>query len=89
MVARAIMAFKILNNHVILEPNLLPKVNYKHPDRYCKGIRVGSQYQLHEPQARLDVARTSFFFAIPKIWNSNVTSKQASSTTVDSFKRNF
>ena len=89
MVARTTMAFKILNNHVILEPNLLPKINYIQPDRHCKGIRVGNENQLVEPQARLDVTRATFFYDTPKLWNENITSKQANSKSVETFKRNF
>ena len=89
MQARTSMAFKILNNNVILESELLPKVNNQRPDRACRGTTVGKQNQLFEPQARLDVTRTTFFYATPYLWNNNVTSHQASLTSIDAFKSNF
>ena len=65
MKARTTMAYNILNNNVILEPNLLPKVNLQRPERNCKNITVGRQNQLVEPQARLDIVKCTFFYATP------------------------
>ena len=89
MQARTSMDFKILNNNVILESKLLPKMNNQRPDRVCRGTTVGKENQLFEPQARLDVTRTTFFYATPYLWNSNITSHQASLTSIDAFKSNF
>ena len=87
--ARLTMAFKILNEHVILEPDMLPKMKSQRPERICKGIKVGTQHQLFEPKARLDVIEATYFYITPKLWNFNVTPKQANSKTVDTFKRHF
>ena len=87
--ARLIMAFKILNDHVILKPNVLPKPKSQRPERLCRGIKVGAQHQLFEPQARLDVNQSTFFFITPQLWNYNVTPKQANAKTVDTFRRYF
>ena len=46
MKARTTMAYNILNNNVILESNLLPKVNLQRPERNSKNITVGLQNQL-------------------------------------------
>ena len=87
--ARLTMAFKILKNHTILEPNMLPTINRQRPERNCKGIKVGVKDQLFEPYARLDVIQNTFFYATPQLWNKNVTQKQANSPSVDSFQRYF
>ena len=89
MKARVTMAFKILNNLTILEPNMLPKITNERPERNCKGVTVGIKNQLLERQARLDVCSSTFFYATPKIWNYNITPKQASSKSVDTFKSYF
>ena len=87
--ARTTMVFKIINNHVILEPEMLPKASNSRPQRECNNFKVGFQNQLSEPQARLDVVSTTFFYATPKLWNSNISPHQASSKTVDKFKKYF
>ena len=69
------MAFKILNHQVILEPNMLPKIRYQRPERNCKGIKVGTSNQLFEPQARLDTAETTFFYSTKKIMEFNCNHK--------------
>ena len=84
-----IMAYKILNNQVILESSLLSKIYNKRPDRNCKGFIIDNQNQLLEPYARLDVTKSTFFYATPNLWNLNVTPKQAKSPSVDSFKTHF
>ena len=89
MKARTIMAYNILNNNVILEPTLLPKVTSERPERNCKGVTVGRENQLVEPQARLDIVRSTFFYATPTLWNQNITPRLAKSVNVETFKRNF
>ena len=89
MQARVTMAFKILNNHVILEPTLLPKIYKQRPDRNCKGFTITNQNHLSEPYARLDVVKSTFFYATPNLWNLNVTPKQAKAPSVDAFKTHF
>ena len=78
-----------MNKHVILEPEMLPKASNMRPQRMCNNVKVGFQNQLSEPQARLDVASTTFFYATPKLWNTNISPNQASSKTVDKFKKYF
>ena len=87
--ARLTMSYKILNNHVILEPDMLPKISNPRPERVCKGVNVGSANQLIEPQARLDTTRATFFYAAPKLWNQLVTPSQANSPSVEAFQRKF
>ena len=88
MQARTIMAFKIINNCVILEPQMLPKVYNARP-RHCNNTKVGFKNQLFEPQARLDVVDNTFFYATPKLWNQNISQLQASANLVDKFKNHF
>ena len=83
------MAYKIINNHVILEPQMLPKVNNTRPQRNCNNIKVGFQNQLFEPQSRLDITSNTFVYAAPKLWNRNISSQQAKARTIDKFKEYF
>ena len=85
--ARLIMAYKIINDHVILEPSLMPKLQYQRPLRQCNEVKVGSENQLAETQSRLDITGSTFFFATPKLWNNLLTPTQANAPSVDSFKR--
>ena len=87
--ARLTMAFKILNNHVILEPDLLPKILNPQPERVCKGVKVGNTNQLVEPRAKLDTTSATFFYSIPKLWNNQISSTQANSPSVDAFQSKF
>ena len=89
MQARTIMAFKIISNQVILEPEMLPKVNNGRPQRNCNNIKVGFQNQLFEPQSRLDVTSNTFVYAAPKLWNKNISPQQAKARTIDKFKEYF
>ena len=83
------MAFKILNNYTILESNMLPKITNQRPERNCKGVKVGVANQLFERQSRLDVSSSTFFYATPIIWNSNITPIHAKSKNVEAFKNYF
>ena len=87
--ARLNMAYKILNGQVILEDNMLPKMSYKRPSRFCNALKVGVENQLVEPQPRLKVVGKTFFFNVPALWNERVTPEQAKSPSVDSFKAYF
>ena len=89
MQTRVTMAYKILNNHVILEPSLLPKIYNRRPDRNCKGFTISNQNHLAEPYARLDVVKSTFFYETPNLWNLNVTPNQAKAPSVDAFKTHF
>ena len=83
------MAYKIINGHVILEPNMMPKLNLKRPIRECNEAKVGLKNQLMEPQSRLDITKNTFFYATPKLWNENVTPSQAAAPSADAFKAHF
>ena len=83
------MAYKILNGHVILESNLLPKSGSYNPRRYCNTANVGKENQLMEPISKLKVTGHTFFYSIPKMWNQIITSKQAKAPSVEAFQRHF
>ena len=83
--ARLSMAYKRLNDQVILESDLLPRSQSKQPMRQCNEIKN----QLFEPPSRLDVIGDTFFYATPKLWNSNVTIEQANAPSIDTFRRYF
>ena len=87
--ARLIMAYKILNGHVILEANLLPKSKIKSTYRKCNAANVGINNELIEPSARLQCTEKTFFYSIQKIWNQRVTPAQAGAPSVDAFKAHF
>ena len=87
--ARLTMAYKILNDKLILEPSMLPKMQFQRPMRQCNGVKVGQLNQLVEPQSRLDVTANTFFYETPKLWNNFVTPKQANSPSVEAFKSHF
>ena len=86
--AKLNMAFKILNDEVILPPDLLPRTNNTFP-RKCNEPLVGSVNQLYEPRARLLATERTFFYTVPKLWNSRVTPSQANAPNLDSFKSHF
>ena len=56
------MAYKIINGHLILEPNMMPKFQNQRPQRECNGVKVGSNNKLFEPQSRLEVIGSTFFY---------------------------
>ena len=88
--ARLIMAYKIINSQVILQPNLLPKVNFKRPMRECNNFsKVGKEHQLIEPNPQIQVAGHTFFFSIQKIWNKKISTKQAKAPSAEAFKNYF
>ena len=85
--AKLLMAYKIINGHVILEPNMLPK--NQRPMRECNAANVGKENQLIESSGRLQVIENTFFYFIPKIWNQRVTPAQAKAPSIDAFKANI
>ena len=87
--ARLSMAFKIINDLVILESNMLPKLNYQRPVRQCSTARVGPGNELVESYSRLQVTGNTFFFSIPKLWNDRITTSQAKSASIEQFKHKF
>ena len=87
--AKLIMAYKILNNKVILNPESLPKKQYARPPRSCNLATVGAGNELEVPDARLDTTRNTFFFSVPALWNNLVSPEQANAPSVEAFKRHF
>ena len=87
--ARLTMAYKILNNHVILDAELLPKFTSQRPLRNCNSVKVGVQNQLREQETRLDITANTFFYATPKLWNKYVTPAQANAPSIDAFRGHF
>ena len=83
------MAYKILNNKVILNPDSLPKKQYARPPRSCNLATVGAGNELEVPDARLDTTRNTFFFSAPGLWNNLVSPEQANAPSVEAFKRHF
>ena len=83
------MAYKIINDHVILDSDLMPKVSYQRPTRKCNETNVGYQNQLVELSSTLDVVNSTFFFDTPKLWNQKVSTLQANAPSVDAFKQHF
>ena len=82
------MAYKIINGHVILESDMLPKTNFKQPSRKCKGVKF-PECQLMEPFSKIDNVKATFFYALPKIWNATVTEALAKAPSIDAFKNNL
>ena len=83
------MAFKILNDFLILDKSSLPKKSHFRPSRKCSDVLPGPEYQLEEQFARLNTVQNTFYFDVPKLWNNLVTQEQASSTSIDAFKSYF
>ena len=80
---------KIINDKVILDSSLLPKVTNQRPTRTCNQVKVGHENQLIEPQSRLDVVKSTFIYAAPQLWDNQVTPLQAKAPSVDAFKKHF
>ena len=83
--ARLTMAYKILNNHVILKPELLPK---KKPSRFIRTSNE-KEYKLEENYSRLVSTEKTFFYSVPNLWNKTVSTLQAMAPTIDAFKKHF
>ena len=80
--------YKILNNDVILPPDVLPKVSPSRTRTYNVPY-VGEKNQLFEPRSRLMSTERSFFYAVPKLWNRKVSTAQASASNLEAFKLFF
>ena len=87
--SRLNMAYKIINGHIILGPNMLPKSANNGKQRKCNDTNVGFDNQLIEPVPNLQTSGKTFFYSIPKIWNQHVSASQAKAPSVDAFKRYF
>ena len=87
--SKMIMAYKILNNKVIISPSTLPKENNVRLSRKCNEPTVGRKWQLTEPHSNILASGNTFFYLAPKLWNENVTPEQAESPSADAFKSKF
>ena len=87
--SRLVMAFKIINKHVILDAEMMPKFKNLQPTRKCNEANVGYQNQLAEPESKIDVTKSTFFYATPKLWNNRITPNQAQAPSIDAFKHHF
>ena len=87
--SRLVMTYKIINDQLILNSSLMPRTVHSRPPRLCNEVIVGKSNQLAEPQARLDVSKSTFFYSAPRIWNNVVTPLQANATSLDAFKHYF
>lgn len=83
------MAYKILNNQVIIPPSSLPKATITRPARKCTASQVGSAHQLVERPSKLSNTSKTLFYCAPKLWNSRVTPTQAEAPSTDAFKKYF
>ena len=83
------MAFKILQGKLILEPSMIPKMQFQRPMRECNQTKVDPNNKLIEPYYRLDVAGSTFFYATPKLWNQSISPLQANAPSVEAFKSHF
>ena len=65
--AKLVMAYKIINNKVIIPPSTLPKVNNARLTRKCNVPTVGEKWQPAEPHSnKLTSANTFFCISIRK-----------------------
>ena len=87
--ARATTAYKILNDKLILPPDLLPLANPLKQTRLTDQVRVGPNFHLLEPHARLNIVNKTFFYSAPRTWNTLVSPEQATAPSADSFKKYF
>ena len=83
--AKLIMAFKILNNHVILKPEYLPK---KKTSRIIRTSHT-QEYKLEERFSRLVSTEKTFFYSVPTLWNNTISAVQAMAPSIDAFKKHF
>ena len=83
------MAYKIINENLILEPNMLPKATNNGKQRKCNETKVGIENQLLEPVPKLLTSSKTFFYSIPKLWNQMISPSQAKAPSVDAFKQHF
>ena len=86
--SRLIMTYKIINGLVILEPDMMPRVDYQR-SRKCNETKVGYENQLIEPPCNIQVAQGTFFYATPNLWNNCITPIQANAPSVEAFRQHF
>ena len=86
--AKVTMVYKILNNHVIISSETLPRVSLNRP-RKCNEAKVGLHNQLVVRDSRLNTTVETFYYAAPRIWNNTVSASQAAAPSTDAFKQHF
>ena len=79
------MAYKILNNHVIIKPDQLPKKKGNRATR----TNVEKEHLLEEKFSRLIGTEKTFFFSVPTLWNNVITATHATAPSIDAFKNHF
>ena len=87
--AQLTMAYKIINNLVIIDPDTFPRKISTRPTRKCNEPLVGHYHQLEEPESRLLTTMSTFFHKVPSLWNQRVTPEQAGARNVEAFKSHF
>ena len=83
------MVYKIINDKVILESEMLPKFSAKQPIRPCNEAKVGFKNQLAVPPNRIDITGHTFFYNAPRVWNNTISENQANAPSIDAFKNHF
>ena len=87
--AKVTMVYKILNGHVILSSDTLPRVSMNRANRKCNEAMVGQLNQLVVPTSKLKTPSHTFYYSAPRIWNTTVSPAQAAAPSVDAFKDYF
>ena len=88
--SKVTMVYKILNGHVIIPPESLPRVPVSTTTRKCNEVKVGASNQLVVRKSRgLITPSETFFFSAPSLWNNIVTPAQAVAPSIDAFKDHF
>ena len=87
--ARCTMVYKILNNELILPPDMLTRKTHTRPTRSCSTVLVGVENELKVPSNRTINSGNTFFYQAPHLWNTIVTPTQAQAVNVNIFKSQF
>ena len=87
--AKLSMVYKILNSHVKLPSNTLPRVKNTRSPRSCNQVYVGLKNQLVERKSSLIPTRETFYYSAPTLWNNMVSPEQAVAPSIDAFKEHF
>ena len=69
--ARLCMAYKIINGLVILDSDMMPKIDHQRPLRQCNNVKVGFENQLEETEPRLKITSKTFFYSTSKLWRKS------------------
>ena len=82
---KLVMAYMILNNQSILEPEML---RIKEHSITTRRNHV-QEIKLLEPYSRLNSTKNNFFYNVPCLWNTTISKEQAKATSVKAFKKHF